>query len=59
MGAIGEVLGEAVTPEVGGAWSEAVLFLAKVRTNPTPKAPELEPITLAWLEPCLWPLLSC
>lgn len=29
MKAIGEVLGEIVTPEIGGAWSEAVLFLAK------------------------------
>eukprot|EP01062_Namystynia_karyoxenos_P078796 TRINITY_DN8172_c0_g1_i3.p1 TRINITY_DN8172_c0_g1~~TRINITY_DN8172_c0_g1_i3.p1 ORF type:complete len:607 (+),score=188.13 TRINITY_DN8172_c0_g1_i3:139-1959(+) len=28
--AIAEVLGEAVTPEVGAAWSEAVLFLAQV-----------------------------
>jgi len=30
MGAVGEVLGDAVTPEIGSAWSEAVLFLAKV-----------------------------
>lgn len=30
MASIGEVLGSAVTPEVGAAWSEAVLFLAKV-----------------------------
>lgn len=30
MAAIGEVLGEAVTDEVANAWSEAVLFLAKV-----------------------------
>lgn len=30
MAAIGDVLGSAVTPEIGGGWSEAVLFLAKV-----------------------------
>ena len=30
MAAIGEVLGDAVTPDIGGAWSEAVLFLAKI-----------------------------
>jgi len=30
MGAIAEILGDAVTPEIGAAWSEAVLFLAKV-----------------------------
>eukprot|EP00934_Nitzschia_sp_Nitz4_P003742 Nitzschia sp. Nitz4//scaffold49_size126201//118729//120006//NITZ4_003663-RA/size126201-processed-gene-0.103-mRNA-1//-1//CDS//3329553212//3732//frame0 len=29
MAAIAEVLGDAVTPEIGGAWNEAVLFLAK------------------------------
>jgi len=29
MEAVGKVLGSAVTPEIGGAWSEAVLFLAK------------------------------
>ena len=30
MNAIGEILGDVVTPEIAGAWSEAVLFLAKV-----------------------------
>jgi nitric oxide dioxygenase len=30
MEAIGKVLGDAVTPEIGAAWSESVLFLAKV-----------------------------
>jgi nitric oxide dioxygenase len=30
MGAIGETLGDAVTPDVAEAWNEAVLFLAKV-----------------------------
>jgi len=30
MNAIGEILGDIVTPEIAGAWSEAVLFLAKV-----------------------------
>jgi len=30
MGAVGRVLGDAVTPEIGSAWSESVLFLAKV-----------------------------
>ena len=30
MGAIGEVLGDAVTPEIGEAWSEAVLALAQI-----------------------------
>jgi len=30
MAAIGKILGSAVTPEVAAAWSEAVLFLAKV-----------------------------
>jgi len=29
MAAVGKVLGTAVTPEIGAAWSEAVLFLAK------------------------------
>eukprot|EP00537_Pseudo-nitzschia_pungens_P005106 CAMPEP_0172368360 /NCGR_PEP_ID=MMETSP1060-20121228/26675_1 /TAXON_ID=37318 /ORGANISM="Pseudo-nitzschia pungens, Strain cf. cingulata" /LENGTH=452 /DNA_ID=CAMNT_0013092921 /DNA_START=75 /DNA_END=1433 /DNA_ORIENTATION=- len=29
MEAIGEILGEIVTPEIAAAWSEAVLFLAK------------------------------
>merc|ERR1712157_568606 len=29
MAAIGEILGDAVTPEIAAAWSEAVLFLAK------------------------------
>lgn len=29
MEAIGEILGDIVTPEIGAAWSEAVLFLAK------------------------------
>lgn len=29
MAAIGEILGEIVTPEIAAAWSEAVLFLAK------------------------------
>lgn len=29
MGAIGEILGDIVTPEIAAAWSEAVLFLAK------------------------------
>lgn len=30
MAAVAEVLGSAVTPEIAAAWSEAVLFLAKV-----------------------------
>jgi len=30
MASIGEVLGGVVTPEIGAAWSESVLFLAKV-----------------------------
>lgn len=30
MESVGEVLGDVVTPEIAGAWSEAVLFLAKV-----------------------------
>jgi nitric oxide dioxygenase len=30
MEAVGKVLGDAVTPEIGAAWSESVLFLAKV-----------------------------
>lgn len=29
MAAIGEILGDVVTPEIAAAWSEAVLFLAK------------------------------
>jgi len=29
MEAIGDILGDIVTPEIAGAWSEAVLFLAK------------------------------
>jgi len=29
MEAVGEVLGDVVTPEIGAAWSESVLFLAK------------------------------
>mmetsp|Transcript_12651 Transcript_12651/g.26831 ORF Transcript_12651/g.26831 Transcript_12651/m.26831 type:complete len:443 (+) Transcript_12651:138-1466(+) len=29
MEAIGDILGDIVTPEIGAAWSEAVLFLAK------------------------------
>lgn len=33
MESIGAVLGEAVTPEVGAGWSEAVLALAKVLTE--------------------------
>ena len=30
MAAVGEVLGDAVTPEIASAWSQAVLFLARV-----------------------------
>jgi len=30
MESIGEILGDAVTPEIGGGWSEAVLSLAKI-----------------------------
>jgi nitric oxide dioxygenase len=30
MAAVGKVLGDAVTPDIAGAWSEAVLFLARV-----------------------------
>jgi nitric oxide dioxygenase len=30
MGAVGEVLGDAVTPEIGGAWSEALHFLSNI-----------------------------
>merc|ERR1719382_1222170 len=29
MAAVGKILGDAVTPEIAAAWSEAVLFLAK------------------------------
>ena len=33
MGSIGHVLGDAVTPEIGEAWSNAVMALAEICIN--------------------------